>query len=79
MFAMRDIPKDAPPDIFAITHNPHTEAKPTTLSTRSTVQEWTGQGWSIVEILDGPGLIEPTPLDAASFPGQYLGQRVVTA
>ncbi len=43
------------------------------------VQEWTGQGWAIVEVLDGAGLVEPTPLDASSFPGLYVGQRVVTA
>jgi hypothetical protein len=43
------------------------------------VQEWTGQGWAIVEVLGEPGLVEPSPLDASSFPGQYVGQRVVSA
>jgi hypothetical protein len=56
-----------------------TEAEDRANSTPLSVQEWTGQGWEIVEVLGAPGMAEPSPLAASSFPGQYVGQRVVTA
>ncbi len=77
---MREIPKDVLAPIFAGTH-PHGPTGPrvTEDSARLSIQEWTGQGWTIVEVLDGAGRDEPSPLDASSFPGLYVGQRVVTA
>lgn len=43
------------------------------------VQEWDGRRWRVVECLADAGGAEPDPLDPALFPGQYVGQRVVTA
>ncbi|MDG3003618.1 hypothetical protein [Paludisphaera mucosa] len=73
---MQNLPID--PFINAITKHP-THGKAQETSPRSSVQEWTGQAWVIVDVLDGPGKLDPAPLDASSFPGQYLGQRIVTA
>jgi hypothetical protein len=76
---MREFPKDTHGPILQRTHVDPTLPKVDEGSARLSVQEWTGRGWEIVEVLEGAGRVEPSPLDAASFPGLYVGQRVVTA
>jgi hypothetical protein len=76
---MREIPKEGHGPILVSSHPHVTGPRVPKDSARMSVQEWTGQGWAIVEVLEGAGQAEPSPLDAASFPGLYVGQRVVTA
>jgi hypothetical protein len=76
---MREIPKDVRGPILQRTHVHVSSPRTVENSARLSVQEWTGRGWEIVEVLEGSGGAEPSPLDEASFPGLYVGQRVVTA